>query len=142
MKKVLLTLLAVIVIAGALGGAGFAGYRIGYQQGALASTGNGSNTPFMHDFRVGPQDIPMHNFGRGMDGNFERGSGPGGLRMRGGMIFGFFPPLAFLGRILFWGLLAWFVYWLFTKSGWQLTRKAQPVEAPKVEPSAPEQKEA
>ena len=142
MKKVLLTLLAVIVIAGALGVAGFAGYRCGYQQGALASTGANSNTPFMHDFRVGPQDMPMRDFGRGMDRDFERGIGPGGNRTRGGMMFGFFPPLAFLGRILFWGLLAWFVYWLFTKSGWQLTRKAQPVEVSKVEPPAPEQKEA
>lgn len=142
MKKVLLTLLAVIVILGALGGAGFAGYRIGYRQAALASTGNGSNTPFMQDFRVGPQNMPMNEFGRGMDRNFERGIGPGGNRMRGGMMFGFFPPLAFLGRILVWGLGLWFVYWLFTKSGWQLTRKAQPVEVPITEPSAPEQKEA
>jgi hypothetical protein len=51
--------------------------------------------------------------------------------MRGGM--GFFSPFMFLGRILFWGLVIWFAYWLFTRSGWPLTRKPQPVSQPVVD---------
>ena len=142
MKKVLLTILAVIVVAGVLAGAGFAGYRIGYQQGAHSTlTTNitpNDKTPFMHPF--GFQDMPMHNFGRDSDRGFSRGFGPGGFGMRGGM--GFFAPLMFLGRILFWGLVIWFAYWLFTKSGWKLSRTPQPVESPKVEVPAPTEKEA
>ena len=142
MKKVLLTILAVIVVAGVLAGAGFAGYRIGYQQGAhstlTTNTTPNDKTPFMHPF--GFQDMPMHNFGRDSDRGFSRGFGPGGFGMRGGM--GFFAPLMFLGRILFWGLVIWFAYWLFTKSGWKLSRTLQPVESPKVEVPAPTEKEA
>ena len=82
----------------------------------------------------------MHNFGRDSDRGFSRGFGPGGFGMRGGM--GFFAPLMFLGRILFWGLVIWFAYWLFTKSGWKLSRTPQPVESPKVEVPAPTEKEA
>ena len=95
-------------------------------------------TPFMHPF--GFQDMPMHNFGRDSDRGFSRGFGPGGFGMHGGM--GFFAPLMFLGRILFWGLVIWFAYWLFTKSGWKLSRTPQPVESPKVEVPAPTEKEA
>jgi len=145
MKKVLLTLLAVIVIAGALAGAGFAGYHIGYQQSirSISTTNNTpGNTPFMHGYQFGPQDMPMHNFGRDLDRGFGCGFGPNGFGMRGGMGFGFFSPLMFLGRILFWVLIIWFAYWLFTKSGWKLTRTSQPVASPKVETSAPEEKEA
>ena len=146
MKKVLLTLLVVIVAVGFLVGAGFAGYRIGYRQGALSTstntTSNNNNTPFMHGFQFGQKDMPMQNFGRDLDRNFNRGMRPGGFGVRGGMGFGFFPPLMFLGQILFWGLIILFAYWLFTKSGWQLTRTRQPVEAPKVEASTPEEKEA
>ena len=142
MKKVLLTILAVIVVAGVLAGAGFAGYRIGYQQGAhstlTTNTTPNDKTPFMHPF--GFQDMPMHNFGRDSDRGFSHGFGPGGFGMRGGM--GFFAPLMFLGRILFWGLVIWFAYWLFTKSGWKLSRTPQPVESPKVEVPAPTEKEA
>lgn len=143
MKKVLLTLLAVVVIVGALAGAGFAGYRIGYRQSArVTSTTNNppnNNMPFVHPF--GSQNMPMHNFGRDFDQGFGRGFGPGGFGMRGGMRFGFLSPLMFLGRILLWALIIWFAYWLFTKSGWKLTRTPQPVENPKVETSAPQQKE-
>jgi hypothetical protein len=91
----------------------------------------------------------MHNFSRDLDRGFGRGFGPGGFGMRGGMMgFGFFGPLMFLGRLLFWALVIWFAYWLFTKSGWQLTRKSQPVvDSPTVEPApveapTPEEKEA
>lgn len=140
MKKVLLILLAIIVIAGALAGAGFAGYRIGYKQAALAGTTE-NGVPFHHNFQFDPQDMPMHNFGNGSDRNFNRGMVPSNFGMtRRGMGFGFFPPLMFLGRIVFWGLVIWFVYWLFTKSGWQLTRTHQPVTSHTVEPTEPEKK--
>jgi hypothetical protein len=39
------------------------------------------------------------------------------------MGFGFFSIWILLGRL---ALLLWFVYWLFARSGWLLTR--QPVE--------------
>jgi len=135
MKKVLLTLLAIMVIAGALAGAGFAGYRIGYKQAAL--TGTPENVmPFNHDFQFGPRDMPMLNFGKDFNRGFNREFGPGGR----GMEFGFFPPLMFLGRIAFWVLAILFVYWLFTKSGWQLTRRQQSVADHTVVPSEPEKK--
>ena len=137
MKKVVLTLLAVIVSVGLLAAAGFAGYRIGYRQGALTTnTQATNNAPFMHGF-VHP-DIPMQNFGRNLERGFGRGIGPMNFGMRGGGFgFGLFGPLMFLGRILFWALVVLFIYWLFTKSGWQLIRKPQPaVATPNVE-SAP-----
>ena len=127
MKKVFFTLLAVIVVAGLLAGAGFVGYRIGAQQ-ITRVTSDSKNAPFVHRFQFGQNDMPMHNFGRSPDRNFERGFGPRGFGMRGGM--GFFFPFMFLGRILFWGLIILFAYWLFTRSGWQLTRKPQPVSQP------------
>lgn len=148
MKKALLTLLVVIVALGLLAGAGFAGYRIGYRQGALSTNTNTAtnNTPFMHGAPFMHPNMPMQNFGRDLDRNFNHGMRFNEFGMRGGRGFGFFPPLMFLGRILFWTLIALFIYWLFTRSGWQVTRKTQPVAAaPKaaapVETSAPAQKE-
>jgi hypothetical protein len=126
MKKVLLTLLGIIVVLGVLAGAGFTGYRIGYQQGAVANT-DGITVPLMHGFRLDPQEMPMHNFGRG----FDRDAVRGGYTMMGrGM--GFFPPFMAIGRLLFWALVIWFAYWLFTKSGWRITR-VDPNPAPKSE---------
>ena len=144
MKKVLLTLLGILLVIGVLAGAGFAGYRIGYQQGALTTT-DGNPAPFTRGFQLGPQDMPMHNFGRDFDRGFNRGFGPGGFRMMDrGMGFGFFPPFMFLAGIVFWGLIIWFTYWLFTRSGWQITRRSvessKSVEAAKVEVSELEKK--
>lgn len=130
MKKVILTLLAVIVALGILAGAGFTGYRIGYNQGALAaSDGTIQAAPWSRGWNQ--QIMPMHNFGRG---DFDRGFGPGGFTMmgRGGMGFSYFSPLMFLGRILFWAFLLWLAYWLFTKSGWKISlarQQAQSVNA-------------
>ena len=42
--------------------------------------------------------------------------------MRGGG-FGFFPFFHFVWNIAVLGLIIWFVYWLFTKSGWRITRE-------------------
>lgn len=131
MKKVLLSLLAALVVLGLFAVVGYAGYRLGYAQGAQAaqSTADGQ-APELRSFdRSNPRRMPMHDFGfaRG----FERGFG-----MRGfpGMGFGFFSPFLFLVRLAVLGLVLWFVYWLFTRSGWRLTRQTtEPVPPPKTE---------
>jgi len=45
---------------------------------------------------------------------------------RGG--FGSFSPFHFIWNIVVLGLVIWFAYWLFTKSGWQISRKAETTE--------------
>jgi hypothetical protein len=133
MKKVLLTLLGIFVVLGVLAGAGFTGYRIGYQQGAVANT-DGITVPLMHGYRLDPQEMPMHNFGRGFDRGYSPRFSPGGYMMQGhGMGFGFFSPLMSLGHILFWAAVIWFVYWLVKKSGWRITREKGPEATPKTE---------
>jgi hypothetical protein len=124
MRKVLLTLLVVVLIFAGLGAAGFAGYRYGYAQGVVASS-NGTTQTIPPGFGYGPQRMPMHEFGfdRGL-GRGERGFG----MMRGGMMsFGFFGPLFLLVRIAFWALVIWAIYMLVTRSGWRLTRTTQTV---------------
>jgi len=129
MKKVLLSLLAVIVVLGLFAATGFAGYRFGYAQG-VQITANGDAprpAPALRALdEVGPRGMPMHNFGRG----FDRGFGPGGFPMRG---FGFFSPLMLLGRIAVLTLIIWFIYWLFTRSGWRLTRQTTENNSSKTE---------
>ena len=131
MKKVLLSLLAALVVLGLFAAIGYAGYRFGYAQGAQAapSTANGQ-APQLRPFDGwNPRRMPMHDFG--FDRGFERGFG-----MRGfpGIGFGFFSPLLFLVRLAVLGLVLWFVYWLFTRSGWRLTRQTiETVPPPKTE---------
>ena len=65
MKKVLLSLLVVILALGLLGAAGYAGYRVGFTQGMItasaATNGNGQSVnPW---FGMSPRGMPMHNFG-------------------------------------------------------------------------------
>jgi len=116
MKKVLLTFLAVIVVAGALAGAGYAGYRIGYNQGAVGS----GNVPFFgRTERMNPNIMP-HNFDRDFNNRMQPFRSP---MIGRGNSFGYFTPFMFLGRIIFWALAIWFAYWLFTKSGWRITRQ-------------------
>jgi len=143
MKKVLLTLLGIIVVAGILAGAGFVGYRMGYNHGALAVSNKAAQLPqqnkdfvfrgmpmmrgFGNDF--GMHGIPGHNFGNGFD---ERGFGMMG-RGRG---FGFFRPIQFLFHIAVLALIVWIAYKLIKNSGWTITRQAAPaakVEAPETE---------
>jgi hypothetical protein len=124
MKKVLLTLLAVVVVLGLFAAIGFVGYRFGYAQG-IQATADGQTPDFRPFDGMGPNRMPMQNFGDRFDRNFDRGFGSGGFPMRG---FGFFP-LIFIGQIAVLALIVWFVYWLFTRSGWQLTRTVQTVEA-------------
>lgn len=130
MKKVLLTLLAVVVIAAGLGAAGFAGYRFGYAQGQQSAS-NADVQPILPGFAFGPNRMPMH--GHGFDRNFgpDRGLDRGFQMMPGGrMGFGLFGPLLFLLQLGFWTFVIWAIYTLVTRSGWRLTRTTQPVEPP------------
>jgi uncharacterized membrane protein len=118
MKKVLLTLLVVIVVFGLFAATGYAGYRYGYSQGVQAGVNGANELPGFHPFNdFGPRGMPMHRFG------FEHGWGSGGYPMMG---FGFFSPWMLLWRIVVLALIVGFVYWLFARSGWRLTR--QPTE--------------
>jgi hypothetical protein len=118
MKKVLLSILALLVVLGLFAVAGYAGYRFGYVQGAqLTASGD---APRLRPFdEVIPRGMPMHNFGREIERDFNRGFRPGGFRSMG---FGFFSPILFLGSIALLGLVLWFIYQLFSRSGWRLTR--------------------
>jgi hypothetical protein len=124
MKNILLSLLVIFLILGALGAAGFAGYRYGFSQGILTSTDGETQsiTPRGFGFGLGPRRMPMHDFG------FYRFDRDGFGMMQRGFGFGFFPPFSFLLRLLFWGLILWAVYMLFTRSGWRLTRTTQTPE--------------
>lgn len=130
MKKVLLTLLAVVLIVAGLGAAGFAGYRFGYAQGVQFAS-DGDAQPTFPGFAFGPNRMPLHghgfdrNFGpeRGFDRSFE-------MRPGGSMGFGLFGPLLFLLQLAFWAFVIWAVYTLVTRSGWRLTRTTRPIETP------------
>jgi len=128
MKKVLLTLLAAALVIGVLAGAGFAGYRIGFDRGARASA-NGSTQPPARPENFGPDGPPMRNFGRDFERGFNRGIPNDGFQMMPrGRGFGLFFPIMFLGRIAIWALIIWLVYWLFTRSGLRLSLTKQPVQ--------------
>lgn len=142
MKKVLLTLLGIIVVVGALAGAGFAGYRIGFRQGAAANTKIVSQVP-LPEKGFDPRNLPMPNFGRNFERGFRQDFGPRGLGMMergpGGRGFGFFGPLFFLARLAFWVLIIWLGFLVLRNSGWTLTRQA--TAAPKADATpAPEEK--
>jgi uncharacterized membrane protein len=116
MKKILLSLLAVIVVLGLFAATGYTGYRMGYAQG-MERTADGQMPEFRPFERMGPGRMPMHEFGFGR--GFDREFRPGGFPMMG---FGFFPMFGFLWRVAILALIVGLVYWLFTRSGWQLTR--------------------
>jgi hypothetical protein len=119
MKKILLTLLAIIVIAGVLGGAGFAGYRYGYRQGVSVTASGDVVKPFAPGNGFGWNNMPMHNFDQRMGPGFHHdGFGPGGM-MRGRGGFGFFSPLFFLARIAVFAFIIWAIYKLLT--GWRIS---------------------
>jgi hypothetical protein len=118
MKRILLTLLVILVLLGSFAAVGYAGYRFGYAQGIQTIAQGG--TPQIRPFdEIGPRG--MNNFG--LDREFQRGFGPGRPMMRG---FGFFSPLRWLTPIAVLALIVLFVYWLFTRSGWRLTRQTTP----------------
>ena len=136
MKKVLLTLLTVVVVLGLFAATGYAGYRFGYMRGAQITAkagipGNAPNPqlrPFGNSDRHG---MPFRNFGNDFGRGLPRGFGMRGFPMLG-MGFGLFGLFGFIIRIAVFGLILWFIYWLFTRSGWRLTRTA-----PVTQPSAP-----
>jgi hypothetical protein len=125
MRKVLLSLIAAVLVIGSFAAVGYTAYRVGYDQGAEAATSG--DTPLFRQFEdFGPRGMPGQNFGRDRERGFDRGFGPGRFPRMG---FGFFSPLLFLGRIAVLGLVLWFIYWLFTHSGWRLTRTPQTTAA-------------
>jgi hypothetical protein len=137
MKKVLLTLLAIVVLIGVLGGVGFAGYRIGYNHGALAITGD--NIPRFDRPQFGRDEMPQFHPGMN-ERNFNRGFAPSHFPMmqRGGG-FGFFSPFQFLWRLAIIGLVIWAGYQLFKGNGWQLSLTRHSPISPTEEP-APKKK--
>ena len=150
MKKVLLSLFALILFIAVLTGVGFAGYRVGYDQGARVS-GNDNTTPNWFSEDHGRDEMPRFNFDRGRDGGsergFERGLDRGFPRgyfrvMPRGREFGIFSPLRFLAHIAMWVLILGLVYLLFTRNGWRLSVTKQPVQDPPatVEPIETEAK--
>jgi uncharacterized membrane protein len=125
MKKVLLTLLAVVVFLSLFAAVGFTGYRFGYARGAGTAANGDEVRPGVGPFDdFGPNRMPMREFGfnRGFHREF-------GMRGFPGMGFGFFSIFGLLGRIAVLGLIVWFIYWLFTRSGYRLTRTVQATEA-------------
>lgn len=124
MKKFLLTFLAVVVILGAIAGIGFAGYRIGYVQGAAAE----GNAPFfMRPNHMNPNAMP------GFRRDFGPWRTPYHAPMMGPGLFGFslFTPLRLLWNIAVLALIGGLLYWLFTQSGWRITRQtSNEAEAP------------
>ena len=136
MKKAILIILGAALVIGVLAGAGFAGYRVGYNQGVRVSA-NGAPQPLDRFEPFGKDRVPPRNF-RQFQRGLGNGFGPGRFPMGRRMGFGFFGPLMFIGRIVIWGIILWFIFWLFTKSGWQLTRASQPVSASKESAAATE----
>lgn len=120
MKRILLSLLAIVVVLGLFAAVGYSGYRLGYTQGVQGaqSTANG-DAPQLRPFdNLGPRDMPRHDFE--FERGFPRGVGGGGFPMMG---FGLFSMLMWLGGLAVLALIIWFIYWLFTRSGWRLTRQ-------------------
>jgi hypothetical protein len=52
------------------------------------------------------------------------------------MGFGIFSLFGLLMRLAVFGLIIWFAYWLFTRSGWRLTRTVQTVPATETQPKS------
>jgi hypothetical protein len=135
MRRVLLSILGILIVLGLFAAAGFAGYRFGFAQGAQTQglRANGATPqirPFGDSDRGRMPMMPNFGWGRGM----HRGFGIGGFPMMG---FGLFGLLGFFGRILFFALVLWFIFWLFTRSGWRLTRTAPVTTAPSAPVTAP-----
>lgn len=138
MKRFVLTMLAIIVITGVLAGVGFAGYRFGFQQGALAaSNGDTVVPPFARGDDFHWKRMPMPEFGGGMRPGFHPGFGMMGRR--GG--FGIFPLFGLLIQLAILGFIVWLVYKLLT--GWRISLTPRSVpESPRVEPAQPVESES
>jgi hypothetical protein len=138
MKKVLLTLLTIVVVLGLFAATGFAGYRIGLMRGAQVAANGGTPNQQIRPFgNLDPPGMPnfRNDFGRELGRDFRFGRGP-----MMGMGFGIFSLFGFLARIAVFALIIWFAYWLFTRSGWRLTRTVAvtEVQSKSVEPNVTE----
>jgi len=122
MKKVLLGAITLLLIIGLFAGVGYTAYHVGYNQGTQ-TTANSDNSPLGPFGGFGPRGMPLRDFGRDVERGFHRGFGPGGFPRMG---FGFFAPLLFIVVL---GFIIGFIYWLFTRSGWRLTRTPQATAA-------------
>lgn len=116
MKRFFVVLLSIIIVLGALAGAGYAGFRVGYAQGSTAS----GNAPMVGRYHMNPNQMPFDQRGFGFEqhGQFNRFP-----MMDRGYGIRFFSPFHFIWNIIVLGLIIWFVYWLFTKSGWRITKQ-------------------
>jgi len=140
MKKVLLTLLAIVVIGGVLAGVGLAGYRLGYDRGARAVPAQNAQALPRNDDKFGwDEKRPFHDFDKGIGPGFQRDFGPRGFGMPiRGRGFGFFSPLHFLIQIAIFGLIIWLAYKLLT--GWRIKLVQPNSSVTKVEPVEQEPK--
>ena len=135
MRRFLLTLLGIVLIAGVLAGAGFVGYRLGYQQGTQA-TSNGDVTLVPRLGRgddFGWQRMPMPRFRDRMGPGIRMWMRPGDFDMMPGLGgFGIFRLLGLLVQLAIVGFIIWLAYKLLT--GWRLslTPRAAP-QATRVE---------
>lgn len=127
MRRILLSILAVVVIMGLFAATGYAGYRFGFARGVQSSVNSeeiphASVRPFDE---FGSRGMPWREFR--FEREFHRGFGMRGFPM---VRFGFFSPFLFLGQILLLALIAGLVYWLFARSGWRLTKTVQTTDTP------------
>lgn len=144
MKRLLLILLGTILVIGVLAGAGYAGYGVGFRQGAQQILANGDAPLPARPDRFEPGEMPSHNFDRDFDRGFNRDFPRRIIRNphRGGG-FVFFVPLILLGHIAIWGLILLLIYLLFTRGGWTITRTGQTVQSssPNVETESKQQEQ-
>src|SRR5512134_740124 len=123
MRRSLLALLVILIGVALFAAAGYAGYRVGYAQGAQAAA-NGDATPLRPELRpfdeFSPRGMPRHDFGFEFDRGFRRGFGPRGFPMMG---FGFFFFLRWLVPLAVLALVIASIVWLFSRSGWRVTRQ-------------------
>ena len=129
MKRILLILLVVIIALGALAGAGFAGFRLGYARGTATQ---GDVEPRFGTFDPNERPFGLKEFpGPGFRQD-DRAFGPGNFaRLDRGRGFG--SPISFLVQIAILGLIVWAVYMLFKGNGWQLTFSRIQTQTPRVE---------
>jgi hypothetical protein len=135
MKRILLTLLAVVVVIGLFAAVGYAGYRFGFSQGAETVAEGGVTRPGLRPFDEFSRRglIPRHDFefARG----FPRMPGGGSFMMLGLGFLRLLVPMTVLTLVVL------FAYWLFTRSGWRLTRTTPLAEAPPPPPAETAPKE-
>lgn len=125
MRRVLVALVVVIAALGLFAATGYAGYRFGFAQGVQAAAAGDNLRPGFRPFDDAlPRGMPRNGFG------FERGRHRGGFPI---LAFGFFSPWILLGRLAVLALIVWFLYWLFTRSGWRLTRQTTAASSSKIE---------